>query len=130
MSHDDDAAVAYLTFEAPATDDGVTLVLARLEKFATEHDVGDRVRAGLADSAGEVVAALAQAHGGMRPGPIRVEADVGDGQLQVVVARDVDSGVLAAATLEDLARVRARCDEFSAQRAAGTDIQVWMCMHL
>jgi hypothetical protein len=130
MSQADDAAVSFLTFEAPGTDDAVMVVVSRLGEFATEHDVGTPVHERLTDSAGEVVAALARAAGGARPGPIRVEADVGDGQLQVVVARDVDSSAVADETVDDVGRLHQRCDEFSAQRADGTDIQVWMCFHL
>ena len=123
-------SVPLLSFEAEASGAAVKSVPARLSAFAGEHGVGDAVRTRLAAVAAEAVATLAVGPTVPRPGPIRVEADIAEQQLQVVIARDVDSSEAAATMRFRLAAITARADAFSAEHAGATGIEFWMCFRV
>jgi hypothetical protein len=119
-----ESSVPLLTFSVEATASGATLTFGRLADFATDHGVGPAVRERARAVAADIVNALAGAFSGTAR--LQIEADIGEHDLQLVVAHEGDDARLALIGLRRrLEPIGSRCDEFAAERAGAAGIEVW-----
>ena len=111
------------------TEAGANRGAHELTAFAAEHGVADRVRERLAGVTADAMNQLAALR--RTSEPITVEADIDQGNVQVVFSRDLESREAVAAARSALSSVARLGDEFSIQRAGdGATIEVWICFSL
>ena len=82
-------AVPFLSRVAPATPEAVGELRRAVRAFASEHCVSPRTLAAVELAVSEAVAnVVVHAYGAGLAGDVRVEADIEDGELEVVVSDD------------------------------------------
>ena len=120
----EEPSLPLLTFSVEATAAGATLAFRRLADFAIAHDIAPAVRARATAAAADVVNALAGAFSGTAR--LQIEADIGEQDLQFVVAHAGDDARLALPRVRRrLERIGSRCDGFGADRPGATGLEVW-----
>jgi triacylglycerol esterase/lipase EstA (alpha/beta hydrolase family) len=118
------SSVPLLTFSVEATAAGATLAFRRLADFATVHDIAPAVRERATAVAADVVNALAAALSGTAR--LQIDADIGERDLQLVVAHGADDAGLALMGVRGrLERIGSCCDGFAAERPGAPGIEVW-----
>jgi hypothetical protein len=118
------SSVPLVTFSVEATAAGATLAFGRLADFASDHEVAPAVRERATAVAADVVNALAGAFSG--PARLQIEADIGEQDLQLVIAHAGEDARLAfTAAHARLERIGSRCDEFAAEHSGDAGIEVW-----
>lgn len=116
--------VPLLTFSVEATAAGATLAFGRLADFATHHEIAPAVRERATAVAADVVNALAGALNG--DARLQIDADIGEQDLQLVVAHGDDDARRALTGVRGrLERIGSRCDGFAAERPGAAGIEVW-----
>jgi hypothetical protein len=117
-----------LSFDVEATPSGADRASAWLSDFAARHRVDREVRA----TAGPVVADVVRVVASAFAGRMRVEADLAEEDLQVVIV-PADGGPPAgrhAGLRRRLAEIGPRCDGFDVERAGASGLEVWCCFRL
>jgi hypothetical protein len=118
------SSVPLVTFSVEATAAGAALASGRLADFAIDHDLAPAVRERVTAVAADVVNALASAFSGTAR--LQIEADIGEQDLQFVVAHAGDDARPAfTAVRPRLERIGSRCDGFAAAHPGAAGIEVW-----
>ena len=87
MASLDSALVPSVYVELPAIAASVAVARAAVRAFAASHGAGASLQAAIALATTEATAnAVMHAYPGDRPGTIRVDADLEDGELEIVVS--------------------------------------------
>ena len=128
MSSGARVAVPYLTIAGYASAKEVAGIRRRVREFAAEHGASAREVFAIGHAVGEaVVNSVVHGYGGVG-GEVRVEVDVEDGEIEVVVA-DGGRGFTTAPTEGlglGLAFVRAGATAFEIRDRTHGGVEVWM----
>ena len=89
MSASSNASVPCLSLALPALPGNVGEARRRVRAFAASHGAGDEALAGIELAVSEAATnVVVHAYGGSAAGVLRIDADVEDGELELVVADD------------------------------------------
>lgn len=126
--------VPLVAFSAPAVPGSVPLVRGRLVAFAAEHGAGRALLAALGAAVSEA-AANAVVHAFRErdaPGPIHVEADVEDGDLEIVIADEGDGfrAGPAPGIGAGLSIVARSADGYAIRERVAGGVELWMRFRL
>ena len=122
------APVPFVAFQVEATAENVGAIRRRVAAFAAEHGAGQ-------DELGAVALAVTEAAANAvvhayrdAPGPIYVEADVEDGDLEVVVADDGQGFTTATSARlgAGLAVVARSCAAYAIRERLPHGVELWM----
>ena len=120
--------VPYLSLRLVSTAASVAEARRRVGAFAVEHGAGDAARARIQLAVSEAAAnAVVHAYPDAIPGPILIDADVEDGELELVVA-DEGRGFTDAPAPGlglGLALVRAGALAFEVRDRPGGGVELW-----
>jgi hypothetical protein len=124
MSRSAHFVVPWFTADIEPTLAGASGAAIQLDSFAGRYGVNPDVRHRLAALTIKVVTALGDA----RP-PVTLEADIDQGNLQVVLTQQRESGGSVKSALARLASLGHDDDGFDARRDGGA-VEVWICLPL
>jgi hypothetical protein len=116
--------VPWFTTDVEPTLAGASAAAIQLDGFAGRYGVSPEVRRRLSAITIKVVTAL----GDERP-QVTLEADIDQGNVQVVLTQARDSGVSVKAALARLATLEHDGAGFDARRDGGA-VEVWLCLPL
>lgn len=122
------APVPFVAFRLEATARNVGEIRRRVVGFAAEHGAGPEERGAVALAVTEAATnAVVHAYRGAH-GPIYVEADIEDGDLEVVVADDGHGFTTAASTRlgAGLAVVARSCAAYAIRERLPHGVELWM----
>lgn len=117
-------AVPWFTAEVEPTVAGARDAAAQLDGFAARHHVGAEVRRGLAARVVAVVETLGGGGGG-----VTLEADIDQGDVQVVITQARHSPAAADAVVRHLRAIGDQSGRFDVRRA-GAAAEAWICVPL
>jgi hypothetical protein len=125
MARSGRSTVPWFTADVEPTPEGGREAAGRLDGFAARHHVGARARCGIAAIAIDVVDALSseQATGS----PVTVEADIDQGNVQVVITQEHGSSTSLDAAVGRLRTIGEQSERFDVRRA-GAAVEAWICL--
>jgi hypothetical protein len=121
------SAVPWFTAEVEPTAAGAREATAQLDGVAARHGVGADARQGLAAMVAEVIDALGSEDAA--DGPATLEADIDQGDVQVVITQVRRSPAAADALVRRLRASLDQSERFDVRRA-GTAAEAWICVPL
>jgi hypothetical protein len=120
-------AVPWFTAEVEPTPAGGREAAAQLDGFAARHRVGADVRTGLAARVVEVIEALGSEDAA--GGRVTLEADIDQGDVQVVITQVRQSPAAIDAVVRRLRAIGDQSERFDVRRA-GAAAEAWICVPL
>jgi hypothetical protein len=115
--------IPWLTADVEPTSQGAQDAAVQLDAFAARHQVSADVRRGIAAIATDVVEVL-----GDSSAPMTLEADIDQGNVQVVFTQERESPAAADAAVARL-RTVGQGERFDARRS-GLAVEAWICFPL
>lgn len=120
-------AVPWFTADVEPTAAGAREAAAQLDGFAARHRVGTEVRRGLAARVVAVIETLGSDGG--PGGRVTLEADIGQGDVQVVITQVRQSPAAVDAAVRRLRAIGDQSERFDVRRA-GAAAEAWICLPL
>jgi hypothetical protein len=120
-------AVPWFTADVEPTAAGARDAAAQLDGFGARHGVDAHVRRGLVAMAVEVIEAIGT--DGAAGGPVTIEADIDQGDVQVVITQVGQSRAAVDAAVRRLRAIGDQSERFDVRRA-GAAAEAWICLPL
>jgi hypothetical protein len=123
---DDPDVLPAITLDVEPTAAGLREMSAQLAAFARDHGLSGAIGARLASVAGDVTHLVLGALTEPFAGRLQADADIGPADAQIIViAADQRLPGVYGSLRPRFDAIAARCDDFAAELAANSELQVW-----